>query len=175
MKKITEFIIDKRYFILIIFILLTIGCALLSNKVVVNYDIAKYLPDTSKMRIGMNIMEDEFSDVETSNLNVMFEDLEQDKITIKSELESISGVKEVEYDGSEKYNKDNYTLYEVTVDDKKDSTTAKNVYNEISTKYQDDTIYMSGNIAEANKSVLPFWIIVLAVLYIRKNNISSFI
>ncbi len=164
MKKITEFIIDKRYFILIIFILLTIGCAFLSNKVVINYDIAKYLPDTSKMRIGMNIMEDEFSDVETSSLNVMFEDLEQDKMTIKSELESISGVKEVEYDESEKYNKDNYTLYEVTVDDKKDSSTAKNVYNEISTKYQDDTIYMSGSIAEANKSVLPFWIIVLAVL-----------
>ena len=164
MKKITEFIIDKRYFILIIFILLTIGCAFLSNKVVINYDIAKYLPDTSKMRIGMNIMEDEFSDVETSSLNVMFEDLEKDKMTIKSELESISGVKEVEYDESEKYNKDNYTLYEVTVDDKKDSSTAKNVYNEISTKYQDDTIYMSGSIAEANKSVLPFWIIVLAVL-----------
>ncbi len=164
MKKITEFIIDKRYFILIIFILLTIGCAFLSNKVVINYDIAKYLPDTSKMQIGMNIMEDEFSDVETSTLNVMFEGLTKDKMTIKSELESISGVKEVEYDESDKYNKDNYTLYEVTVDDKKDSSTAKNVFNEISTKYQDDTIYMSGNIAEANKSVLPFWIIVLAVL-----------
>ena len=93
MKKITEFIIDKRYFILIIFILLTIGCAFLSNKVVINYDIAKYLPDNSKMRIGMNIMEDEFSDVETSTLNVMFEDLNKDKMTIKSELESISGVK----------------------------------------------------------------------------------
>ena len=164
MKKITEFIIDKRYYILIIFILLTIGCAFLSNKVVINYDIAKYLPDTSKMRIGMNIMEDEFSDVETSTLNVMFKDLVKDKMTIKSELESISGVSEVEYDESDKYNKDNYTLYEVTVDDKKDSSTAKNVYNEIFNKYQDDSIYMSGNIAEANKSVLPFWIIVLAIL-----------
>ena len=164
MKKITEFIIDKRYIILFIFILFTIGCAFLSNKVVINYDIAKYLPDSSKMRIGMNIMEDEFSDVETSSLNVMFEDLNKDKMTIKNELENIFGVKEVEYDESDKYNKDNYTLYEVTVDDKKDSSTAKNVYNEIATKYQDDTIYMSGSIAEANKSVLPFWIIVLAVL-----------
>ena len=71
MRKITDFIINKRYFILVLFIILTIVSAVLSTKVKINYDIAKYLPDNSATRIGMNIMEDEFSGTETSTLNLM--------------------------------------------------------------------------------------------------------
>ena len=157
MKKITDFIIDKRYFILVIFIIITILCAFLSNKVNINYDIAKYLPDSSSTRIGMDIMDEEFSD--SSTLNVMFKDLDKDKYTIKDELESISGVKEVSYDDSEKYN---YTLYVLSVDGKKDSENASRVYSLVKEKYDD--VYTSGSVAESNKTVLPFWIVVLAVL-----------
>ena len=38
-----------------------------------------------------------------------------------------------------------------------------NVYNQITEKYKDYTIYTAGDISDSNKSVLPFWIIVLAV------------
>ena len=51
MRKITDFIIDKRYYVLGLFIILSIGCAILSQKVTINYDIAKYLPNTSETRI----------------------------------------------------------------------------------------------------------------------------
>ena len=165
MKKITNFIIDKRHFILIIFIIFTIVSALLSQHVNINYDISKYLPDDSETRIGMNIMESEFAGTETSTLNIMFEDLQnEEKMSIKEEIESISGVKNVDYDDTENYNKDQYTLYVVTVDDKSDSKTAAKVYDQIIEKYENDTIYTSGDISEANQSVLPLWIIALAVL-----------
>ncbi len=164
MKKFTDFIVDKRYFILGLFIVFTIICAFLSQKVKINYDIAKYLPDDSETRIGMNIMEDEFSKVETSSLNLMFKDLKTDeKQTIKSELEKIDGVEEVAYDESEDYNKNQYTLYVITVDDKSDSLLASKVYDKVTDKYEDYEIYTSGDISQTNKSVLPFWIVALAV------------
>ena len=164
MRKITDFIINKRHFILVIFIIFTIISGILSSKVKINYDIAKYLPNTSETRIGMDIMENEFSETETSTLNLMFENLvENEKTEIKNHLETIDGVEEVDYDNSENYNKDIYTLYCITVDDKSDSQTATNVYDKITEKYKDYTIYTSGDVTESNKSVLPIWIIVLAV------------
>ena len=164
MKKITDFIVDKRYFILGLFIIFTITCFFLSSNVKINYDIAKYLPLSSKVRIGNNIMDKEFKNVETSTLNIMFQDLKSDeKVKIKEELESIKGVKEVEHDETDDYNKDNYTLYTMTIDAKKDSKLAKDIYTEVNDKYQDYHISTSGDVTESNKDVLPFGIIVLAV------------
>ena len=165
MRKITDFIINKRHFILFLFIILTVISAILSSKVKINYDIAKYLPSTSETRIGMDIMEAEFSETQTGTLNLMFENLTNDeKSQIKDYLENIEGVKSIDYDNSENYNKDNYTLYVITVDDKSDSQVAANIYNQIVEKYKDYTIYTSGDVAESNKTVLPLWIIVVAVL-----------
>ena len=67
MKKITDFIVDKRYWILTLFIILTILATIVSNKVNINYEISKYLPDTSETRIGMDIMEEEFKEIESSD------------------------------------------------------------------------------------------------------------
>ena len=46
LKKFTDFIINKRYFILVLFIILTIVSGILATKVKINHDISKYLPDT---------------------------------------------------------------------------------------------------------------------------------
>lgn len=164
MEKITNFIIDKRHYILGIFIIFTIWCAIVANKVNINHDIAKYLPDTSETRIGMDIMESEFAGVETSTLNLMFENLkDNEKNTIKEEIEKISGVKDVDYDESDKYNKDNYTLYVVSVDDKSDSNLASTIFEKVNEEFKDYTFYTSGDVSEANKTVLEFWVIALAV------------
>ena len=163
MKKITNFIIDKRYFILIIAIVFTIVSGIASQSVTINYDIAKYLPDTSKTRIGMNLMEEEFKE-ETSTLNIMFANLKSnEKTAIKKELAQISGVKSVTYDKTNTYNKGKYTLYILTIDGKNDSPTAKKAYQQIRQAYQEQNPAMSGDVYESNKTVLPLWIVVLAV------------
>ncbi len=164
LRKVTEFIVNKRHFILILFIILTIISGIYSAKVNINHDISKYLPDTSETRIGMDIMEREFEGTETSSLNLMFENLpENEKIQVKTDLENINGVDEVDYDNTENYNKDKYTLYVITVDDKSDSEMASDVYEQVSEKYKDYTIYTSGDVSDTNKTVLPIWIIILAV------------
>lgn len=166
MKKFTDFIINKRHFILVLFVILSIISVILSRKVNINYDIAEYLPSTSETRIGMDIMEREFKEIKSSSLNLMFEDLQEDKKTeINDELTQIKGVESVDYNDTEDYNKDNYTLYVINVDDTEDSELASNVYKEIKEHYNKDyKIYTSGTIAERNEPVLPAWIVVLAVV-----------
>lgn len=164
MRKFTDFIINKRHLILILFIILSIISVFLSQKVNINYDIAEYLPSTSETRIGMDIMENEFKEIKSSSLNLMFEDLQEDKKTeIYDELTQIKGVDSVNYENTEDYNKDNYTLYVINVEDTEDSKIASDVYEEIKEKYKDYQVYTSGDIADRNEPVLPTWIVGLAV------------
>lgn len=165
MKKFTDFIINKRHTILVLFIILSIISVILSKKVNINYEISKYLPSTSETRIGMDIMERDFKEIKSSSLNVMFEELQEDKKTeVYNELTQIKGVDSVDYDNTENYNKDNYTLYVINVDDTEDSKIASDVYKEIKEHYNKEyKIYTSGAISERNNPVLPTWIVVLAV------------
>ena len=61
MKRITDFIVEKRKIILFLFIILTFISMFLSRKVNINYDMTNYLPDSSETKTGINIMNKEFS------------------------------------------------------------------------------------------------------------------
>lgn len=164
MKKITDFIVNKRYIILALFIIASIASVILSNKVNINYDMTKYLPSTSETRIGMDIMEGEFKEIKSSDLNIMFKGLEENqKNDILEYLKNIEGVSSIDYENTEDYNKEDYTLYVINVDDLEDSKIASDIYNEITNHFEDYEMYASGSIAERNKPVLPMWIMVLAV------------
>lgn len=165
MRKVTNFIVNKRYFILILFIIFTVISAIISKDVIVNYDMIKYLPNSSETKKGTQIMEDEFSDVTTSTLNIMFEGLSEDeKKDVLDYLNKLDGIDEIEYDNSSKYNKDDYTLYSIVVSDKSDSKSATKIYKDVTSKYENYKIYTSGDVADRNTPVLELWIIGLAVL-----------
>ncbi len=163
MKKIADFIVDKRYLILTTFILLSCLCLFLGNKVTINDDFSKYLPSDSETRLGMDIMANNFPEMKSSSLYVMFKDLnEEEKSSIKTELESYADVT-VDYDNSEDFNKENNTLYILNLTDTDDSDSAKNLYTSIQDKYQDYDVYFGGSIAEANKPVINTAVIAIAI------------
>lgn len=164
MKKITDFIIDKRNVVLVTFIILSIISFFLSAKVNINYDIARYLPNNSETRIGMDLMETKLKELKSSSFNLMFKDLDDnEKESIFKELSNIKGISSINYDKTDNFNKDNYTLYIINVEDTSDSKLAKGVFNKVLEKYEDYEIYTSGDIASSNEDVLPTWIVVLAV------------
>ncbi len=163
MKKLTDFIVNNRYIVFGLVLLMSFGCIFLFDDIKINRDISKYLPKTSEVRIGKDIMEEEFSSVETSTLNVMFKNLNKNKKNkIYEELKDIDDV-EVSYDDSKEYNKGKYTLYVITAEFSADSKEATKLYNKILDKYEDYDISTSGDINEENKEVLPFYIVVIAV------------
>lgn len=161
MKKATDFIVEKRNIILIIFIILTGISIFTATKVNINSDISKYLPKTSETKIGKDIMEKEFEEIKEGTLNVMFKNLsneqKQEKLKV---IKEIQGIDNVEYDESEEYNKGSHTLYKIKVKDYAGSETSKNVYEKIN-KMKPEAI--SGTIYDKFKPVLQIWIIVLAI------------
>ncbi len=165
MKKITDFIVEHRNAILVLFIILSGISLYVSTKVNINYDIAKYLPKTSETRIGMDIMNDKFPEIEESTLNIMFKDLsaEEKKKTLE-ELKNVKNIASVDYEETEDYNKDGYTLYVLNVDAVSDSKTAEEIFTSIQEKYDDREVYFSGSIADSNQEVLNMWVILLAVV-----------
>ncbi len=154
MKKITNFIVNKRFIILILFLVLTAISLTISSKVNVNYDISKYLPNSSETKIGMKIMEDEFNN-NLSTLNVMVKDSKNEKEFLEK-IDSVSAV--------EVKSKDDYTLYILTLNTSADSKEASQVYNKIEDYFGNNLVDTSGDVSNYNKTVLPFYIILLAVL-----------
>ena len=81
MKKIINFVIDKKYLMLTLFIIGAIFCVYLSAKVNINYDISNYLPKSSNVKKGLDIMNNEF-DSKTSTFYIMFDDLREEQKNI---------------------------------------------------------------------------------------------
>ncbi len=163
MKRITDFIVEKRYIVFTLVLILTLGCTFLIDDIKINRDISKYLPKDSEVRIGKDIMDEEFKEVETSTLNVMFKDLKKtEKESIYEQLKNYPDV-EVDYDNSKDYNRGKYTLYIITGKFSADSKEATKLYNKVLDKYEDYDISTSGDINEENKEVLPFYIVAIAV------------
>lgn len=96
MIKLATFIIDKRkafYLIFTIAIIYSLACM---NLVQVNNDITAYLPASSETRVGLTLMDDEFTTFGTGK--VMMANVTYEKaLIIKSELELIKGVKQVTF------------------------------------------------------------------------------
>ncbi len=163
MRKITDFMVEKRYIFLSLFIVLSGICLYLSTKVNINDDIMKYLPPSSETKIGKDIMDKEFIEEDSSILNVMFKDLsEKEKEDTLKKLKDIEGVSSVDYDSTSTYNQKDYTLYVLNVDDYDHSKTATNVYNTVKNHFH--VAGMSGSIYEENKPILQLWIVVIAVI-----------
>ena len=78
MRKIVNFIVEKRILMLILFNIFAIICVVLTSKVNINYDISEYLPETSKVKQGLDIMENEFKE-DTSSFNLMFKELQEEQ------------------------------------------------------------------------------------------------
>ena len=114
MKRLTNFIVSKRIYILAVMLILTAVCSFLIPKVSVNSDMSKYLPDNSSMRQGLSLMEKEFPAEEDSyTIRVMFKGLSSEKkAEVKDALSAIENVDSVSYDrDSSDYNSGEYTLY----------------------------------------------------------------
>ena len=118
MKKISNFLVEKRLWFFIGTVIMAIACVVLMNFVTVNEDMSKYLPEDSDMRAGLEIMNSEFPAIESSSssFRVMIEgDLTaEQKLAVKDKIAGFTGVSKVLHDPqSEDYNSGVYSLFEV--------------------------------------------------------------
>ena len=60
MYKYASWIVDHRRIVVTVMLILTIVCGILMPFVGINYDMTKYLPDDSSMKIGIDLMAEDF-------------------------------------------------------------------------------------------------------------------
>lgn len=164
LKKITDIIVDKRYIVIAVVLIITAGCAFLLPKVNINTDMTKYLPDDSNMKQGIDIMAKDFPDIEeNSTIRVMFRDLtDEQKPEMKQKLEHIKNVDSVDYEAdSSSYNKKNCTLYIVNTQydyGSTEETRIEKTLEEDFAKYK-----MEYKNDDTGGTDLPVWVMLVAV------------
>ncbi|MEE0980903.1 MAG: MMPL family transporter, partial [Acutalibacteraceae bacterium] len=161
MKRIANFIVDKRYLVLGVMLALCIACVCMIPGVNVNTDMTKYLPDDSSMKQGMNVLAEEFPDMTTpSTVRVMFKDLtDVEKTNIKLQLSEIENVDSVTYN-PDIHNKDGYTLFTVSTSYAYNTPEEVAIEETIGWEFRDKGVIYQND--DAMGVTLPFWVIVVA-------------
>ena len=70
MKKFGNFVVRARYWFFGLFLLLAVAGIILTQFVGTNYNMVEYLPDNSKTKIGIKVMEDEFGSAGTASVMI---------------------------------------------------------------------------------------------------------
>ena len=156
MNKIANFLVEKRIFLLVIFLLLAAGSVFLMPKVKVNTDMSLYLPDDSLMKQGKDIMAEQMPATLSvqSQVRVMFDDLsDTEKIEMVTRLGSIPGVASVTYrPESRDHNKDNHTLYILKSDEPYDSEEFRGIEENLDKEFSGYTMVHEND--DLNKNAL---------------------
>jgi predicted RND superfamily exporter protein len=167
MQKFSNFIVGKSKFILVAFTLLALCSVWMMTQVNINSDMTKYLPKDSATKIGTEIMNNEFP--AASSFNLMIKGLSTDnKVKIADKLRTLPDVTGVSYEAnSERYNKDDYTLYIVNVGFAAETVEAMEVVNDVREAYGDYDITINGDAAgNTELDILPKIISIALVILI---------
>lgn len=131
--KLGDWIANIRYFSLVLFLLLTVFCFLNINNVSINDSIVSYLPNDTETKYGLELMDDEFGSL--ANIKLMIENINiDDAKEVATELSTINNVKEVLFDETENYYKNDKALYVIEIeelDDKELNQLKKDIENKI--------------------------------------------
>lgn len=170
MERVSEFIVKKRKWILACFIILVIISGIASKFVKVNHDMVQYLPDSSSVKKGVNLMNDDFD--ESTSISVMFADLDSEETMqqVKTDLANIENVSSVTFDSASDENvKDGYALYTVNIAGNAYDSKAQTILKQIQTDYHDHEMYMAGSVvdqAESAKGLSKLFIVALSILLV---------
>ena len=96
MRKLAEFIVDKRKFLLIIFIAAAIGSVIMSSHINVIQELTDYLPDDTETSIGLDVMDEQFTTFGTAKVMIQNVTYDQAK-AIADQLKDIKGVSAVDF------------------------------------------------------------------------------
>lgn len=167
---VANFIVNKRKAFLVLFAIACVYCAFCMNKTTVNQDITKYLPADSETRIGLTLMEEQFTTYGSARImvsNITWSDAD----ALVTNLEEVKGVKEVAFDDSEDHYKGTNALFDVTFEGTEDDEISKNAKKEVIELLSGYDTYVSSSVGSEEEQMDALskdmnLILVLAVIII---------
>lgn len=177
MKKISNFIVKARYWLLGLFVLLVGLSCFLMTQVNINYNLMNYLDSKSTSTVALTKMEDEFGTIGQCQVlvtNVSYDDA----LKIKDKIEDVDGVSSVVFaskeEDSEYYNVDTKdALYKVFLTTGNFDTASYNTLDNIRDTLNEYTISLNGGSVESEyltnameRDMIIILIVVIAVVFI---------
>ena len=148
--KIAGFVVDKRKFIFVLFLIATVYSIFSINKVTVNQDITAYLPDDSDTRRGYDVMNSEFTTPGTAQVmisNITFEEAQ----SLANKIGKIEGVTSVTFDDSEACYKGSNALLTVTTEGGSEDESSIAAKNEIRDLLEGYDAYIASEIGYSSE------------------------
>lgn len=139
LKKISQFIVNKRYIFFGIFFVFLILSFIFMSHTNINYDLSKYLSKDTETRQALKIMEEEFS--ATSSVNLMIEKVDDEKLN--QLIDQLNAVEGVTLASVSKQN-DHYHLITIMLNTGDYDKESQNTVLKIEELLKDYTFYVSG-------------------------------
>ena len=145
MKAVATGIVNARFAIIAVFVLICVYCGLSIGKVRVNNDLTAFLPDTTETRKGLTIMEDEFltygtADVMISNISCQIAQ------RLADEISRYDHVASVDFDDSPAHFINSSALLSISFDGETDDPEIEAEMDHIRERLKDYDTYISSQI-----------------------------
>ncbi|NLG04672.1 MAG: MMPL family transporter, partial [Clostridia bacterium] len=153
LKKVAEFIVDKRSLFFLLFVIACIFSVFSRNWVGVENDISAYLPESAETKQAIGVMDEEF--LTYGSAKVMIENITAKKASqIKEQMEALSYVQSVDFDESEKHYKNSSALFDVTFNDPTDDQECVDSLNQLKEQFSGYDLYVSSDIGDTLSDII---------------------
>ena len=150
MMKLATLIVDKRKGFYLIFIMLIIYSVLSMNKVKVNNDLTKYLPETTETRQGMDLMDAQFTTYGTARIMVCNVTYDQAGV-LADAIREMEGVSMLDFDDTVEYYHDMEAMFSVTFDGVAEDEATLGYLNGVLDFLSDYDVYYSSDIGQEER------------------------
>ncbi|WP_035789313.1 MMPL family transporter [Butyrivibrio sp. XBB1001] len=165
MLKICAFIVDKRNLFFLIYAILCIFCAVSRNWVKVENEIAAYLPATSETRMGLDLMEEQFTtygSVKVMVANISYEQA----LRIQEDIESIDGVFSADVDDTDKHYNNGSALFDITFNYDEDDENCLELLAQVQDYFADYDSYISTSLGDTHSKQIQSEMSVISIMVV---------
>ena len=164
MHKLARQIVERRNLVFLFVVLATIFTVFAVKWVKVETDMTTYLPKTSETRLGLDIMEDQFTTY--GSADVMVANITPDEAdALSDQLTELKGVQMLDYDDTtDHYNKDAVSaLYSITFDYPEDDDQCLEALDRVKEYLADYDIYVSTSLGNTQQETIDAEVRVIMV------------
>ena len=164
MHKLARQIVERRNLVFLFVVLATIFTVFAVKWVKVETDMTTYLPKTSETRLGLDIMEDQFTTY--GSADVMVANITPDEAdALSDQLTELKGVQMLDYDDTtDHYNKDSVSaLYSITFDYPEEDDQCLEALDRVKEYLADYDIYVSTSLGNTQQETIDAEVRVIMV------------
>ena len=153
MHKLALQIVERRNLVFLIVVIGAIFTLFSRNWVVVESDLTTYLPKTSETRMGLDIMDKEFTTY--GSADVMVANVTPDEAdALNDELAELKGIQMIEYDDTTAHYNNVSALYSITFDYPEDDDQCLEALENVKDYLADYDIYVSTSLGNTQEETI---------------------